>query len=1319
MTSIKLTIASSEVILSWSYGEVYDRNLFNAENNKPIINGLFCPRIFGPIRPYECLCKIPTLNKALCCKICGVDLNISKNKARSMFGHIQLSIPIVHIWLYRSSPNVLSTLLNKSVKYVQSLIDCESHIVVKTLTNNFKIGQVISTEVYNKIWNKKHIYEVLSGGAAILKLLSEVQLEQLKKLILAKCKTLKSEENLNELNNKLDIINSFVNNNDNNISSKIIINFLPVLPAALRPTIMLSDSVYASSDLNKLYKHIISINNNIKLKLEMLRNGKKVEFLSYIDSLRKLQYAVNELIDNTSDIDKSMGYNVTALRSLSNLLKGKKGRFRYDILGKRVDYSGRSVIAPGPDLLFNECAIPYIIALKLFKPFIQAKLMLKFEIKTIKATESVITDNSNIERSMLEEVVKYCPVILNRAPSLHKLSMRAFWVKLTNEKVIRLHPLTCSGFNADFDGDQMAVHIPLSLKARIETILLIISTWNVFHPAHGDPCILPTQDMIMGLYYMSLKSSEYKDICFNTYSEVSNALVFGKITLHTKIKFCLNRNKSCITITSTPGRLLIMEAVPLECNFIYKWSDPAFSKEYVFDIIKFVYNICGSCVMIRFNETLMRLGFKYASKSGLSISILDIKISKWKQRLLSNAHININKLSLNSTRSLEFWRDIASEINNNIDLTAPYYNANQTPIQIMFNSGARGTLSQIKQLIGIKGDIVKFNGQPCKMPILRSYKDGLSLIQFFYSTYSSRKSLIDTVLKTSDSGYLTRKLIEASREWIITELDCNTTTGLRIKPILNNSFIKNRLIGRILIKPIVYCGRIIININNLITENNINIILKYCGKYIYIRSPLTCQAGGGICKFCYGINLNTNKLTRLGNSVGVLAAQAIGEPGTQLTLRTFHKSDFIENENKIKDDWNIKDYLISPFSGITKITKLSCVRLISGGIVISNTNCVLSIYQDNSIIWTCLLHRGIYLLITDGSYINANEIIGLNIFINNFLSLTYGHTYFENLIYHVNTSKLLNKLINTTNCNINTCYFKKNNVPLLYLKVGTIKLFCSVDIYKDSRLLITSNVKINVFNILSESLKVNKMSIDALPFSIGSFTKLSRFFENSSYENESPIVAHYNSILKHGNMNNKSCTYVIDPISKYNPPIVYSICNNNYWFNNNMQIAKGKIIIPGDMKLSNYANLYGFNKFLNYFINTIQEIYEAQGVNVNSKHIEIILRQMTNIATILKSNDTTIVSGEEYEWQCINKLNNYISLLHKNVISFTKRIIGINDIYLNHTTLLSAISFQGTIKFIIEALITGNMYKLDNIKDHIILGKLIPIGTGFNSLNWK
>ncbi len=562
--SMNFCMVSEKTILSWSYGEVFNAITFDYKTNKPIANGLFCPRIFGPLKPYECLCVKPVLNRLLYCEACGVDFSLDNISVRARFGHIRLAVPVVHTWFYKSALDLISILLDRSLDIVNDIINCNLHIIVKTFSDRFKVGQLIDSEVYMTLWESRDLYKVLSGGEAILELLSKVCLKSLNSLLQDRCKNIKSVDVLDKLNSRIDIINGLINNNI--VPSDLLIRILPVLPAVFRQVLTLNNG-YDNNDvnapvlsgLNKLYAQVISINNSILL---FNFSACVINFKEYMNNLRNLQQAVDMLIDDSSSTETPAYCNVSSLRSLSGVLKGKTGRFRDTLLGKRVDYSGRSVIAPGPDLLLCECAIPRVMALELFKPFIHFKAMFKYRNSEIGFIESILINNPGLENELLEEIVKYCPVILNRAPTLHKLSIRAFWVKLTNEKVIRLHPLTCSGFNADFDGDQMAVHVPLSFEARMEVVTLIISAKNVLHPAHGGPCILPTQDMIMGLYYMSLTSLEYKDICFTSYIEVESAFLTGIVKLHTKVKFIISENNKCVTIMSTPGRLLIMSVVP-------------------------------------------------------------------------------------------------------------------------------------------------------------------------------------------------------------------------------------------------------------------------------------------------------------------------------------------------------------------------------------------------------------------------------------------------------------------------------------------------------------------------------------------------------------------------------------------------------------------------------------------------------------------------------------------------------------------------------------------------------------------------------------
>ncbi len=559
ISNLRFKITSPETILSWSYGEICNTDTYD-DNGKPIVGGLFCPKIFGLRRRNECLCPTPNLNNKMICQTCGIYLDTNRFQTRSRFEHINLSTPVMHTLFYKPTPTILAELLNMDVEMVQDIIECKLHVIIWSDLNDYRNGQVISTETYRNMWIRNDRCSVASGGQAIMELLSRVQLNKIKTSLIKETQRTKSEELLDKIKNRLEIVECFISNNIR--LEWLVIRILPVLPAELRPMIVLDDDTLANSDLNVLYKNIITVNNNHLVKTNEIKSNSADEFDSYIEGLISLQKVVDDLIDNSSDVDNPNKYNTKALKSLTEILKGKQGRFRHNILGKRVDYSGRSVIVPGPNLSINECSIPRSMAVELFKPFIYSKLMLKSNLNNKKTIKHVLETDIYLTYKILEEVVSYCPVLLNRAPTLHKLSMRSFWVKLTNEKVIRLHPLVCSGFNADFDGDQMAVHVPLSFNARIEATTLLMADNNVMHPTHGDPCILPSQDMILGLYYMSLTSPEHKDICLSSYNEVHKILFLNKINLHTKIKFRTVVNGKITEILSTPGRLLISELVP-------------------------------------------------------------------------------------------------------------------------------------------------------------------------------------------------------------------------------------------------------------------------------------------------------------------------------------------------------------------------------------------------------------------------------------------------------------------------------------------------------------------------------------------------------------------------------------------------------------------------------------------------------------------------------------------------------------------------------------------------------------------------------------
>ncbi|PIM95180.1 DNA-directed RNA polymerase subunit beta' [Candidatus Hodgkinia cicadicola] len=1322
--TIKFKLVSPETIMACSWGEVYNSVSFNIKTRKPNLNGLFCPKIFGSINTNECLCKEPTINKSLKCEICDVDLGLDKHDVRSRFGHICLNVPVVHTLFYKSDPNIIAILLNKTEDFIKNLVNCNLHVVVESCIEEVKVGQIITSDEYRKYW--KAGVKALTGGIAMSDLLSKVNLKELKHLLLEHYNRSANEEILEKFDERLEIINGVINGSVS--LDLLIIRLLSVLPAGLRPMFVLEGDKIINSDLNELYRQVIVENNVVSLVMEHIKEDSFIDFDDYIKCLISLQSAVDVLIDNSSSSNKPAGYNIGALKSLTEILKGKQGRFRHNILGKRVDYSGRSVIVPGPDLLLNECGIPRVMALELFKPFICAKLMLKEGITTEFLAKIKMRNDQKLANKMLDEVIKHCPVLLNRAPTLHKLNIRAFWVKLTTERAIRLHPLLCSGFNADFDGDQMAVHVPLSLQARMETMALLIAWKHVLHPAHGDPCILPSQDMILGLYYMSLTSDVEKHVCLYSYLEVHKVLENGIVGLHDKVKFIIMGDVS-ITIMSTPGRLLISEIVPTKCRFLYEWSFPNLNKQMVSELVDLVQKTCGNLSMIKFCEHLMTLGFKYSTKSGISISIIDLIKPMGKKILLKNMRTMVTKLwpnlflrnKVHQNGSIDdqgtfwsVWQKLLVDIYNSINLEFQHKRHQWSGIRIMLDSGARGTWSQVEQLVGAKGNTIGLNNKLCKIPILRSYIEGLSLIQFFNCSFSSRRGLADAVLKTADSGYLARKLVEVSRECLIGEFDCNTTSGLRIDLDINLNidldFIRNRLIGRFLLKPIFSNGILIAKNNELITDNNIRNILNNCGKSLLIRSPLTCHSRSGCCKFCYGIELGSGKIVKYGDSVGVLAAQSISEPGTQLTLRTFH-GQF--DHKKDSDVENIHDCLMSPFSGTIIIKNLSCIYSESLGTIVVNTKCELIIQQNNIKVFSQTLTRGTNLLVSNNTNVGVGIILWYKNTTNNeYVSLTKGITVFKDLIYNVNIFKKIDKetkSISTSFKSVNCC---KNLLPLICLKVNkNLLLNCFNLNQKEINLLIWPKKVISVFDSLLEVPKKRLWSV--APTKGGALTRLSKLFENNVGEDGCAVLAKVNGNLRYGNIDLDDGSYVLDSSLKTQKPIVYHLQKNDVMIDNNRMLKQGDYIVTEEPNLEEYAEVHGFNHFYNYFIDVVQEIYKNQGVNVNSKHIEIILKQMVNIVTVLKPGDLPFKFMKSMKWHEISRTNSIALMLGMKPVAFVRRIIGINEICSNWTSILSVISFQGSINPLIKAIMVGDSYDVTGIKDSLILGKLPPFGTGF------
>ncbi|XXM93709.1 DNA-directed RNA polymerase subunit beta' [Candidatus Hodgkinia cicadicola] len=1291
IVKIAVSLASPDLMLCWSFGEVSSPAGLNFETGKPEAGGVFCPKVFGPIRDFECLCSTPTFGSNACL-VCGVEF-ISSWERRKRFGHIELAAPVVHTWFYKSSPNVVASLLGMSVATVLKLINCELHLVTASDDANVSIGAYVSTSTYCKLSSEAG-YKFVSGGSLILKLLSDVNVDSLKLKLKLELQQAKSASVLSSLKRRLELVEVFV---ESRIDPKwMVLKIVPVLPPGLRPAVVLKSDKYASSDLNELYKRVVIKNRNIGA----LANDAEASVVG----LRELQRAVDALFDNSKTTPQALAYSNCALKSLSDLLKGKSGRFRQNLLGKRVDYSGRSVIAPGPELNLNECGIPRVMALELFKPFLWAKTMLAKNLNSVWEAKALLESDPKTAQALLSEVVRWHPVLLNRAPTLHKLSIQAFKVRLVNSKVIRLHPLVCAGFNADFDGDQMAVHVPLSKEARAEAVAIMLSTHNVLHPAHGIPSILPTQDVILGLYYMSLVGVSSSNRCFSSYSEVSLALLTGQVKLDTRIRFWTKTNGTRLLRESTPGRLLFNELIPSKCGLFYDLSCPQLTKSYVSQLVETVCDVCGPRRMAKFCVSIMRLGFKYATESGVSLGRLDFPSSSYKHEAVSNTIKTINSLSwrYRCNRRWKLWAQTVEFVSSSVDVELEQSECFQTSIQIMANSGARGTRSQIKQIVGLKGYVHGFGGKLCKAPILSSYRDGLSAIEFFYSSCGSRKGLIDAAIKTASSGYLTRKLVETVRDCVVTQFDCGAANGVRFPIKKNTSYVRNKLLGRTLAFPITAANCVVVRANSLISTRNLAKVLKYGGSSVWVRSPTTCEAHSGLCALCYGTDLSKNELVSLGEAVGVLAAQSIGEPGTQLTLRTFHDTG-VES----KRVQATRFHLLSPCVGVLRTLNLACVLDSAGDVVVMGNDGVLTICQGDVVAFRYKLQRGTRLLVCDGEFVDFGALLCLNYSANaSCVALVSGIVSFDGFVKNVSAHSSLDSKTGLI------CYSAKAN-KLLKAKV-CVRACTSAFKYElgaSDQLAVLPGCSISIGDQFAYT--VTASLEHRRPEAPASLSKLASLFENNPDRSALALISPVRGKIRLGEAGNGFNVFAIEPLARSQAPIIYTTSSDALALTDNQLVERGAVLIPGEVELVDFVSRHGLNDLVCYFTDKVQEIYENQGVNLNSKHIEVVIAQMTKFVEITSAGDSKFKLRQHTFWHRVTNVNIKLKSSSLRLVKAQRMLLGISRLCSNQKSLMSAIAYQDVVKLLTKAALSCASYKMSSIKEHIMLGALTPVGTGF------
>ncbi|AUG91380.1 DNA-directed RNA polymerase subunit beta' [Candidatus Hodgkinia cicadicola] len=1289
VSSLSVSLASAEQVLSWSHGEVSNPAGFNLVTGKPEIDSLFCSRTFGPVKDNECLCSVPTFGVSSCL-VCGVEFVPSWCR-RKRFGHIELAVPVAHTWFYKSSPNALALLLGLSAHTVQMIINYEIYLVVSSEEPKLSAGAFVADSAFYKLSEAKVRCKFVSGARALLMLLDKVDVWELKQKLCGKLAKTKSKSTAFALQRRLELVSLFVESATD--PKLIILNVLPVLPPGLRPAMLLKDNRYASSDLNELYRQIL-----VKNRAVLAAAG---EPRTQARSMRELQQSVDALFDNSKAVPRALGYNNCALKSLADLLKGKNGRFRQNLLGKRVDYSGRSVIAPGPELNLNECGLPRVMAMELFKPFLNAKAIMAWNLNNAAEAEALLSAAPESARAFLEEIAQWHPVLLNRAPTLHKLSFQAFKVRIINSKVIRLHPLVCAGFNADFDGDQMAVHVPLTLEARAEAWALMMSTNNVLHPAHGSPCVLPTQDMILGLYYMSLTSADASEMCFSSYADVSAALFAGLVKLTAKVRFSADGGR--VLQESTPGRLLFNELMPLECGWFYNTSYPPLTKAYVYELIDVVWHRCGVGRMTQFCVDIMKLGFKHACASGVSIGKSDFPDFSYKRDVLTNVSRAVSDLSEDYRVSdrWELWCNAVELITHGVEVELAQRGDFQTSIQIIANSGARGTRSQIRQLVGLKGFVYGFNGKLCLMPVLSSYTQGLSAIEFFYTAYGSRRGLIDTALKTASSGYLTRKLVEVARDCTVSKLDCKTVKSVRFDLKRNAGYIKHNLISRTLAKPIVSGNETVLSANTIISSHNVAKLLKHGGKSVHLRSPMTCECVDGVCSFCYGADLSASGLAPLGQAVGIIAAQSIGEPGTQLTLRAFHDTSAAKQRARVT-----RAHVLSPCDGVLRLRNLVCVLSAAGDAIVMGKTCTLEVECNGVARYRRKLCRGDRLLTQDGAIVNTGSLLclGRGVYSTRMILIS-GCLRLDGFVEGISSSSDLDVYMGSL-----MRVALDNDLVNAEIKVSTR---CSTFVYRPisgEQLIAVSATCVNIGDMLTWALL--RVRASAQPHQQLSFAKLSNLFENRVSARNRALISPFSSRIRVGQARGNSRAYVLEPLNRRQQAFAFVVKGKPLNVSSGEFIQKGKTLIPGELDLCNFASRNGLNALTRQFVARVQDIYDSQGVSISSKHIEIILAQMTRYAEVSARGHSSFSLGQRTLWASVAKVNNQLISNGLKLVKARRLLLGVSRICASQRSLLSAMAYQGSTSLLVRASIARTLFKLPSIKERVMLGALAPVGTG-------
>ncbi|WP_029075555.1 DNA-directed RNA polymerase subunit beta' [Kaistia adipata] len=1344
---IRIHIASPEKILSWSYGEIKKPETINYRTFKPERDGLFCARIFGPIKDYECLCgKYKRMKyKGIICEKCGVEVTLARVR-RDRMGHIELAAPVAHIWFLKSLPSRIGMLMDMTLKDLERILYFENYVVIEPGLTPLKERQLLSEDEYLRAQDEygDDSFTAMIGAEAIREMMMALDLPKLAVDLREEIATSTSELKPKKLGKRLKLVEAFIESG--NRPEWMIMTVIPVIPPDLRPLVPLDGGRFATSDLNDLYRRVINRNNRLKRLIELrapdiiIRNEK-----------RMLQEAVDALFDNGRRGRVITGANKRPLKSLSDMLKGKQGRFRQNLLGKRVDYSGRSVIVVGPEMKLHQCGLPKKMALELFKPFIYSRLDAKGFSSTVKQAKKLVEKEKPEVWDILDEVIREHPILLNRAPTLHRLGIQAFEPVLIEGKAIQLHPLVCSAFNADFDGDQMAVHVPLSLEAQLEARVLMMSTNNILHPANGQPIIVPSQDIVLGLYYLSIMAEKEpgEGMLFGSIAEIEHALAAKAITLHTKIKGRYRGVDADGKVVSkiydtTPGRLLIGELLPKHHNLPFDVVNKLMTKKEISNTIDAVYRHCGQKETVIFCDRIMALGFREACRAGISFGKDDMVIPPTKAKLVEETQALVKDYEQQYNDGLitfgekynkvvDAWAKcgdrVAEEMMKGISaVQKDAETGRQKPmnsVYMMSHSGARGSPTQMKQLAGMRGLMTRPSGEIIENPVISNFKEGLTVLEYFNSTHGARKGLADTALKTANSGYLTRRLVDVAQDCIIIEQDCGTTNGLKMQAVIDSGQVVAslglRILGRTAAEDIVSgaTGEVLVPAGKLIEERDVDAVEKAGVQAVKIRSVLTCDTKIGVCAACYGRDLARGTTVNMGEAVGVIAAQSIGEPGTQLTMRTFH----IGGTAQVVDS----SFIESSFEGTVTMRNRNVVRDSAGKLVALGRNMAIVIVdKDGTERAVNRVTYGSRVHVDEGDHVKRGQRLAeWDPYTRPVLTEVAGTIGYEDLVEGISvvetadeSTGITKRVVIDWRANPRGGDLKpaivikgKDGKVLKLPRGGEARYMLSVE----AILSVDPNSTVHAGDVLARIPTEGAKTRDIT----GGLPRVAELFE-ARRPKDHAIIAEMDGTIRFGRDYKNKRRVIVEPVEgavgadgQPLEPIEYLIPKGKpFHLQEGDAVEKGDYIMDGNPAPHDILAIKGVEALAAYLVNEIQDVYRLQGVQINDKHIEVIVRQMLQKVEIFDAGETEFFNGEQVDRLDFDLINEKAKTEGKKPALGNPVLLGITKASLQTRSFFSAASFQETTRVLTEAAVSGKVDPLDGLKENIIVGRLIPAGTG-------